>query len=98
MHIKTSKKGEDNYDSYAFRFFLKEAFVCGWMCPHDTVFCDKATIHKKGYNRNLSHFLWETLGLDGEPLNILLVTLPKRSPELNPIELIWKILCMRMRG
>ena len=59
---------------------------------------DNETIHKKGYNCDLAHFLWETPGLDGKPLNILMLPLPTWSPELNPIELIWNILVQRMRG
>ena len=68
------------------------------MRPYDILVIDNATIHEKGYNCDLAHFLWETPGLDGEPLNILLLPLPTRSPELNPIELIWHILVQRMRG
>ena len=89
---------EDNNDSYAFRYFVEEAILSGWLRPYDILVCGNAAIHEKGYNCDLSHFLWDTPSLDGEPLNILLLPLPTRSPELNPIELIWHIMVQRLRG
>ena len=59
--------------------------------------CDNATIHQQGYNSDLGDFLWNTPALDGEPLRILLLPLPTRSPELNPIELVWHILVQRVK-
>ena len=41
--------------------------------------------------------MWNTPALDGEPLRILLLPLPTRSPELNPIELVWHIMVQRVR-
>lgn len=60
--------------------------------------CDNAALHTKGYNTNLSDWLWDVEGIDGRPLRILLLPLPTRSPELNPIELLWNTLVQRLRG
>ena len=60
--------------------------------------CDNASIHEKGYNVDLADYLWNIPGLGREPLYILLLPLPTQSPELNPIELVWNTLVMRIRG
>ena len=60
--------------------------------------CDNATLHQKGYNVDLVDFLWDTTGRDGRPLHILVLPLPTIIPELNPIELIWHTLVMRMKS
>ena len=95
---KNQKLGEENHDSYAFRYFIEEGVLCGWLRPYDILVCDNAAIHEKGYNCDLAQFLWDAPGLDGKALNILLLPLPTRSPELNPIELVWNIMCQRLRG
>ena len=90
--------GEDNHDSFSFRHFLEDAIGCAWLHPYDIVVCDNAAIHEAGCNHDLAEYLWDSPGLDGEPLKILLLPLPTRSPELNPIELLWNTLAQRLRG
>jgi hypothetical protein len=41
--------------------------------------------------------LWETI-VHGHPLHILVIYLLARSPELNPIELVFHIVAMRIRS
>ena len=36
--------------------------------------------------------------MDGAPLRVLVLYLPPRAPELNPIELIFNVLVQRMRS
>ena len=45
----------------------------------------------------IEDMLWETI-VDGRPLHILVLYLPTRSPELNPIELVFHILAFRIRS
>jgi hypothetical protein len=57
---------------------------------------DNATIHIHGNSRVIKDMLWETM-VDGLPLHVLLIYLPTRSPELNPIfKLIFHILVMKI--
>ena len=89
--------GTDNHDSFSFRQFLENSILTGWLMPDDIIICDNAQIHQYGYNNDLGEFLWNSPGLDGRPLRILLLPLPTRSPELNPIELIWNTLVKRLK-
>jgi transposase len=52
-------------------------------------------IHIHGNSRVIKDMLWETM-IDGYPLHVLVIYLPTRSPELNPIELIFHILAIRI--
>ena len=76
--------------------FIQEAFATAWLRANEILGFDNAAIHQNGYNGDLADFLWNSPGLDNEPLKILLLPLPTRSPELNPIELVWNILVMRV--
>jgi hypothetical protein len=90
--------GEENHDSHSVRQFISDAIAIGWLKPYDILVCDNAAIHEAGCNHNLGDYLWNTAGLDNLPLKILLLPLPTRSPELNPIELLWNTLRQRLRG
>ena len=76
--------------------FVEDSVTSGWLRSFDMLVCDNAAIHKKGYNCDLADFLWNSPGLDGEPLCILLLSLPTQSPKLNPIELIWNTLIIHI--
>ena len=76
---------------------MQEAILCGWLHPNDVLVCDNAAIHNSGINSDLEDFLWNTIGINGLPLRILLLPLPTQSPELNPIELVWNTIVMRVR-
>ena len=60
-------------------------FHCG-----DVLVLDNATIHNGGENSVLEDWLWDNFG-------ICLLLLPARSPELNPIEQVWKLLVQKMK-
>jgi hypothetical protein len=50
--------------------------------------------HRRRLGR-IRAFFWETI-FEGRPLHILVIYLPTRSPELNPIELVFHIFAQRV--
>ena len=50
---------------------------------------DNATIHYGGANSEIEDWLWDMF-------QIIVLFLPPRSPELNPIELVWNTLVQRL--
>jgi len=62
----------------------------GFLQPYDVLVLDNASIHCKGDSISLDEYLWINH-------KIFLLYLPTRSPELNPIELMWRLLLQRMR-
>jgi transposase len=58
---------------------------------------DNARIHTGGAARYIEDTLYNTV-VDGRALRILIIWLPARSPELNPIELVFGILAKRLRS
>jgi hypothetical protein len=61
------------------------------------VVTDNAVIHSQGNATVVEDMLWETI-VDSRPLHILFISLPTRSPELNPIKLVFHILAVRIRS
>jgi hypothetical protein len=56
---------------------------------HDKILVmDNAAIHTGAEAEIVEDLLWYMV-VDGRPLNVLVVYLPARAPELNPIELIF---------
>ena len=55
----------------------------------DILICDDAYYHWGGACRTLEDFLWEEH-------KILIIYLPARTPEWNPMELVWSILVRRL--
>jgi hypothetical protein len=63
----------------------------GKVCiKQDVLVIDNASIHRYRDLAVLEEILWEVY-------KILLIFMPVRSPELNPIELMWNILIQRLR-
>ena len=54
-------------------------------------------VHAGKEAKMVKDLLWETV-IDGKPLHILVVYLPPRCPELNPIEKIFHVLSRRVRS
>ena len=65
------------------KFFdtVQQAVHEGYLVEYDVLVLDNAAIHSK----RLSRWLWENY-------KVLLLFLPTRSPEWNPIELVWRSL------
>ena len=73
-----------------FRAAVDRALRTQFLWPGDILVLDNASIHLYKECKNLDDYLYEYFG-------ILLLFLPARSPELNPIELLWNVLVQRLR-
>lgn len=78
-------------DSETFSIAVEEAIIARFLKPGDILVMDNAAIHVYGENDVLVDFLWEYFGIH-------VLMLPTRSPELNPIELLWRILVQRLKS
>ena len=81
---------ESNNDAIQFALDLEDAISHGFLCPGDILVLDNAAYHCGGENSKLDDWLWSRH-------HIFLLFLPPRSPELNPIELVWNILVRRLK-
>ena len=89
---------EMSNDSNDFSFAVEDAIATGFLQRWDVLVLDNASIHIAGENDVLQDWLWNAPSpWDGQPLRILLVLLPPRAPELNPIELLWQLLVKRLK-
>jgi transposase len=82
---------EENGTSEAFMGFMMYLIEKRFLRHDKFVVMDNAAIHSQGNATVSEDMLWETI-IDGRPLHILVIFLPTRSPELNPIELVFHIL------
>ena len=89
--------GEDNGTAANFTAYIEYLITIDWFERGDILIMDNAAIHCGAEATILEDLLWTT-PLDGVPLNVLVVYLPARAPELNPIELIFHILARRLRS
>jgi transposase len=87
----------ENGTSEAFVGFVTYLIAKRFLRHHEFVVMDNARIHSLGNATVVEDMLWETI-VDGRPLHILVLYLPTRSPELNPIELVFHILAFRVRS
>ena len=86
---------KDNGSAVSFVAFIKSMIVSRFLSHNELLIMDNAAIHTGGEADIVEGLLWDTI-VDGKPLNILVVYLPTRSPELNPIELVFHILSLRV--
>lgn len=77
-------------DSLEFQVTVESALQAGWFHPWDYLVLDNAAIHDGGSNDNLDDWLWDNF-------RICVLFLPARSPELNPIELVWNAMVQRLK-
>jgi transposase len=89
--------GKENGNSTSFAAYIMQLISNRWFEHGDVLVLDNAAIHSGGDAGNVEDYLWDTV-VDGRPLNVLVIFLPTRSPELNPIELVFHILARRIRS
>jgi hypothetical protein len=88
---------KENGTAETFLRFITALIISGFFLHEEVLVMDNARIHTGGEAACVETLLWETV-IDGRPLNVLVVYLPTRSPELNPIEFVFHILTARIRS
>lgn len=80
---------EGTNDAQNFAEHIELAILSRFLQPGDVLVLDNAAIHTGGENTILEGWLWENF-------RIFILLLPARTPEWNPIELVWNILVQRL--
>ena len=83
--------GEENGMVASFTAFVEHLILMNWFSPGDVLILDNAAIHTGGEAAIVSDLLWLVA-------RVLVVPLPTRAPELNPIELVFHIVARRLRS
>jgi hypothetical protein len=78
-------------DAENFAVQIENALLAGFLLPFDVLVLDNAAIHTGKENFVLEDWLWSNF-------RILVILLPARSPEWNPIELLWNSLAGRLNS
>jgi hypothetical protein len=73
-----------------FSDFVVQQLASGFLRTGDFLVLDNASIHHYEEMVGMDEYLWNYHG-------IFLQFLPTRSPELNPIELLWNTLSQRLK-
>ncbi len=89
--------GEENGTSASFMSFCLMMVESGWLVHDEYLIMDNAAVHTGREARDLESWFWDLI-VDGRPLHVLVIYLPTRSPELNPIELVFHIFSRRIRS
>ncbi len=82
---------ESTDNAEAFAIAVESTIALGFLCGGDVLVLDNTSIHLFKVNELLEEWLCENYG-------IFMLTLPTRSPEMNPIEKLWNILVKRMKS
>ena len=77
-------------DAAVFVDFVYSMVIDGFLKYGDVIVMENASIHRYREAAVLEEILWVDY-------HILIVFMPARSPELNPIELLWHILVQRLK-
>ena len=81
-------EGINTAENFAIQVEL--AVIAGYLLPYDVLVLDRAAVHTGGENTILEDWLWDNF-------RIFVLLLPARTPEWNPIELVWNILVQRLQ-
>ena len=88
---------KENGSAASFVTFIEYLIATRFFVYGEILVMDNAAIHTGAEAGMVEDLLWEFI-LDGEPLHVLVVYLPARAPELNPIELVFHILARQIRS
>jgi hypothetical protein len=90
LWFKIERSVDGNNNANSFFDNIVEAIMDGFLRPGDVLVLDNAPIHTGGDNTVLADWLWSRF-------EIFVAWLPTRSPELNPIELVWSYLVSKLK-
>ena len=89
--------GRQNNSAISYIHFVELMVSSGFLQHGEVLVLDNCNIHHAAELSTMETFLWNH-EVDGRPLRIVCLFLPTRTPELNPIELIFHILVRRMKS
>lgn len=81
---------DEKNDATSFSLCTEGAIASGFLKRGDVTVMDNAAIHAFGHDKGIEEWLWTECG-------IIVPLSPTRSPELNPIELVWRMLVQRLK-
>ena len=84
-------------DAVSFVAFINDMIANRWLMHDEILIMDNSAVHIGKEAKIITDILWDSV-IDDRPLRILIIYLPTRSPELNPIERIFNILSKRIRS
>lgn len=82
--------GKENGTAALFTAYIKYLLGHNWFQPGDVLIMDNAAIHTGAEASHVRDLLFS--------YGVLVIPLPTRAPELNPIELVFHILARRIRS
>jgi transposase len=89
--------GRENGNAASFVAFIEYLIWTRFFAHDEILVMDNAAVHTGAEAAMVKDLLWDII-VNGEPLHVLVVYLPARAPELNPIELVFHILAHRIRS
>jgi hypothetical protein len=89
--------GEDIGTLASFMSFCLLMVESGWLVHDEILVTDNAAVYTGHEARDLEQWFWELI-VEERPLHVLVIYLPTKSPELNPIELVFHIFSHRIRS
>ena len=78
-------------------YYIRMMVQTGFLLPKEVLVLDNAAVHRGAAAKELEDYLWN-VRIDGVQLQVLVLYLPTRAPELNPIELVFHILSQRLKS
>jgi hypothetical protein len=89
--------GRENGNAASFVAFIEYLIGTRFFLHNKILVMDNAAIHTGAEAKIAEDLLWDMV-VKRRPLNVLVVYLPARTPELNPIGLVFHILARRIRS